>query len=184
MAQWQGVHYSDSDVLHMQQEAIRRVRQMQQRARQNLQEGVLPGGAPDIPAQPAPVQPSVPVQPPPPAQAVPPPPGQAAAPPGPGGGRGPSSPPPPPPGPSGGSPGLGNLGGLGERLGQLIEGGEQGQSICRLLDLLVQGSSPISEALSALGLDGERLLLLGLLLLLWNEQADRTLLLALGYLLL
>lgn len=173
MAQWQGVHYSDSDVLHMQQEAIRRVRQMQQRARQNLGEGIPPffEEAPDIPAQPpAPMQPS-------PSSPKP-----STAPPIQGARQGASSAPPPPQGMPSGSPGLGN--GLGGRLEQLLEGGEQGQSICRLLDLLLQGSSPISGALSALGLDGERLLLLGLLLLLWNEQADRTLLLALGYLLL
>ena len=42
MAQWEGVHYSDHDMLNMQQEAIRRVRQMQQRARQSIS-----GGAPD-----------------------------------------------------------------------------------------------------------------------------------------
>lgn len=176
MAQWQGVHYSDSDVLHMQQEAIRRVRQMQQRARQTLGEGAPPemgslpasAGTPDMPAQPTSASVSVfsPGQAAPPAQPV-------SAP---SQGRGAS--------PPGGSLGMGALGALGGRIGQLIEGGEQGQSICRLLDSLLQGDSPTAGALSALGLDGERLLLLGLLLLLWNEQADRTLLLALGYLLL
>lgn len=45
-------------------------------------------------------------------------------------------------------------------------------------------TDPITGILSKLNLDGETLLILGLLFLLYNEKADKTLLMALGYLLL
>lgn len=47
-----------------------------------------------------------------------------------------------------------------------------------------QSQDPITGILSKLNLDGETLLILGLLFLLYNEKADKTLMMALGYLLL
>ena len=64
-------------------------------------------------------------------------------------------------------------GGVGER-----------QGLGGLISSVVGENSPAARALEALGLDNERLLLLGLLLILMNEKADRTLLMALVYLLL
>ncbi|MCI8441628.1 MAG: hypothetical protein HFG27_03735 [Provencibacterium sp.] len=170
MAEWKGVHYSDHDMLNMQQEAIRRVRQMQQRARQSLSGGE--------PVSPSAERPSFP-----PAdkalegsknaagreadaqrQAV----ASRRAPPAEAASR-PASP----------------LGQLGERLGQLIQGTEgEKQGLGDMLSSVIGEHSPAARVLEALGLDNERLLLLGLLLVLLNEKADRTLLIALVYLLL
>ena len=185
MAQWEGVHYSDHDMLNMQQEAIRRVRQMQQRARQSLG-----GEGPSTGAQSLPVRDPAETAP----KAIQPQPaaaaqtmdtfGQASGANRPAGqnahmqslqgttGR-PQSPP------------AGGLGGIGEWLGHLWQGGTQEQpGGGGIIHSLLGENSPAAKALEALGIDNERLLLIGLLLVLLNEKADRTLLLALVYLLL
>ncbi len=51
-----------------------------------------------------------------------------------------------------------------------------------LPDLL--GGGKLNQLLAATGMDRDRLILLGLLLILWNDNADKKLLLALVYLLL
>ncbi|MCI8624624.1 MAG: hypothetical protein HFG26_13330 [Provencibacterium sp.] len=178
MAEWKGVHYSDHDMLHMQQEAIRRVRQMQQRARQSL-DGPSPADA---------VRTEAAYQPVPPAQRAPYP------------SAGTGSPirhtqalhsaggPPqhaPHAQPSllsqiGNSLGLGALGGKGAPTAN----GEESRGLGSLLGSIVGENSPAAKALDALGIDNERLLLIGLLLVLMNEKADRTLIIALVYLLL
>ena len=68
------------------------------------------------------------------------------------------------------------LSGLGERL--------ESRGLGSLLGSIVGENSPAAKALDALGIDNERLLLIGLLLVLMNEKADRTLIIALVYLLL
>ena len=48
----------------------------------------------------------------------------------------------------------------------------------------ISSNSKLSNILSAAGMDSDRLIILGLLLILWNDNADHLLLLALLYLLL
>lgn len=48
----------------------------------------------------------------------------------------------------------------------------------------ISNNSKLSNILSAAGMDSDRLIILGLLLILWNDNADHLLLLALLYLLL
>lgn len=186
MAQWEGVHYSDHDMLNMQQEAIRRVRQMQQRARQSLGGEGPPAGEQSMPVQ-GPAQPAMKAEQSRPAAAGQTPDtfGQASGASRPAGqgahmqspqGASPGRPQPPP---------AGGLGGIGEWLGHLWQGGTQEQpGGGGIIHSLIGENSPAAKALEALGIDNERLLLIGLLLVLLNEKADRTLLLALVYLLL
>lgn len=150
---WVGNRYDQHDLARMQEDAIRRVREMQERARraaQGIGASPLPDDredtaeTPDIPIE-------IPVSAPPPLFDEPDPPAS--------------------PRPSrthasshNQGPGLSTLfGGLSSLLN-----GDHGR---------------ISKVIEGLGLDGEQLLILGLLFLLWNEQADYTLMLALLYLL-
>lgn len=209
MADWKGVHYSENDMLHMQQEAIRRVRQMQRRSRTLANQGAgLPGEQAPAPAA---VPASLPEAPP----AVPrteqsggqsrQPHPNAAQPDSrqmrpPGGGSRPMPQNPQNPGGQGSllsqigqNFGLGNfslesigekLSGLGEKLGFGGNSESEGEGgLDGLLGNIIGESSPIGKVLAALNIDGERLLILGLLLVLMNEKADRTLLIALFYLL-
>ncbi len=207
MAEWRGVHVNDSDMLRMQQEAIRRVRQMQQRARRSVE-----GEPIDVEYQPVPSAPEPEPIPAPPFSAVTPPFTEAAfsagpapeennvpgeAPPREGTSSGTSRQDPfpgnrgtAPPGtssPSGspfsGSGPFAGLGSLGEKLSGLFGGASSGGHGSVLGEFLGE-DSPIAKVLEALHIDSERLLLIGLLLVLLNEKADRTLLLALVYLLL
>lgn len=190
MAEWRGVHVNDSDMLRMQQEAIRRVRQMQQRARRSVE-----GEPIDVEYQPVP---TVPQAPPEPAAQTPPAennvPGETPPYEGTSSGTSRQNPFPgnrgtAPPGtaaPSGspfsGSGPFAGLGSLGEKLSGLFGGASSGRHGSILNDFLGE-DSPIAKVLDALHIDSERLLLIGLLLVLLNEKADRTLLLALVYLL-
>lgn len=177
MADWKGVSYTEKDLLNMQQEAIRRVRQMQQRSRQTVQQAnaVIPPPMQDTV--------HIPVQGP--AQSAGEAPGGAASRHTPGGHPGGSA--------SGGTPSaqgggpVSNLlsqltGNLGIHLPQFGQG--EGKGLGNVISNFVGEDSPIGKVLDALNIDNERLLLIGLLLLLMNEKADFTLLVALFYLLL
>lgn len=196
MAEWNRVHYSDNDVLTMQQEAIRRVQQMQDRSRQtvnafntqypnsapqnNTQAGQSNFGAQPLPAQGAQTHHAAP--------------NFARAPHPAHNGRVDET----------GGP-LSFLSSLGSQitdtignLGSRAEGGEKGKGLLSggllsgglsgglgsIISSVVGEESPAGKALAALGLDHERILLIGLLLILMNEKADFTLLVALFYLLL
>lgn len=162
--------YSEGELLQMQQDAIRRVKQMQERAKVNLQAQQSDWNSPTIGQGQG--QPAVPVL-----QPIP------------QGGRGQNqnqnqnqgqrgmaprgspnqqwnngqqrSPAPAPPS-NAASGGLGSLGGLSS--------------------LLSGGSSPLSGLLGAIG--GDRILILLLMVVLLGEEGDQTLILALCYLLL
>ncbi len=163
MIQWKPASslYSSHDVERMQQDAVKRVREMQERSRRALSQQVEypsfvrpdPVREPE-PATASPVQGpglSVPVLEPV-AEEVPPPPSSHT--------HGPSE--------SSGhtsSPLGGLLGGLSGFLGG-------------------DGSGPVSRVMEALNLDNDKLLILMLLLILLNNHADRKLILALCYVLL
>lgn len=91
-----------------------------------------------------------------------------------------------PPQPADGAqPAQGASGALGSLLSFLGGGkdgaaGGLGEGVASALSAV---STPAQKVLDALGLDGERLIILMVLLVLLNEKADKTLLLALGYLL-
>lgn len=74
----------------------------------------------------------------------------------------------------------GPLGGLGGVIGSAVNGVTGG--LGRLLGTNGEEPSPISRVLDALNLDTERLIILVLALVLLNEKADYTLILALAYL--
>lgn len=140
---WQSNRYNNSDMLRMQQEAIQRVQDMQERARRAAQ-----GGGMRLPDTPAPMPQARPIQEPEPEPAPSPLPQAFPA--------------PPEPAP----------------------GHHQHNPLSDLLSSFSGGdSSPLVRLLNGLGLDGEQLLILGLLFLLWNEEADHTIMLALLYLL-
>lgn len=210
---------ADAGLLSLQQEALQRVRQMQQRARFAVEGG--PGGnTPPPSAQAAPASASFSQQ------------GESSQPPGaappnpsmPGGdaqrsgprqGFRPPGPPPPagqkPQRPSGAENILSQLFGGGARqqsrgqapgsppapgkqsgangLLDLIRGGLGGGEAAGLGDSLrgsiASASKPLSDLLDAFSIDGEKLLILLVMWVIFNERSDnKTLLLALGYLLL
>lgn len=250
MADWKGVHYSDGDMLRMQQEAIRRVRQMQRRAAQTVANATVTEAIPDpVSAKQAAssgrsgeeLYPGQTAHSPAYQHHSPPPGAQASYPSAPGhsspdqrysqpqnlsssSGTGSHAAPhhmnnthragnmPPgqgtyhhnqgnafSAGQGEGNPlsalfsGLGNglnmgsltekLGNIGDRLGLTGEKSEA-STTGNLLASVVGENSPIGKVLEALNIDNERLLLIGLLLVLMNEKADRTLIIALFYLLL
>ncbi|WP_143533596.1 hypothetical protein [Provencibacterium massiliense] len=179
MADWKGVSYTEKDLLNMQQEAIRRVRQMQQRSRQTVQQANAVISPPmqdtiHIPVQ-GPTQG--------PGNATPNAPGPQAA-----GANHPSG-----GGAHSGTAGTQSGGTVSSLLSQLTGnlgihlpqfGQGEGKGLGNVISNFVGEDSPIGKVLDALNIDNERLLLIGLLLLLMNEKADFTLLVALFYLLL
>lgn len=150
MAEWRGVSYNSSDMLRMQQEAIRRVRQMQQRARQSIEGQAPPGKAAGSPS------------------ALPWESASAAS-----DRRIP-----------GGAAPRRTSGGIGERLGDLLSGSAPHRDGGSIIRELLGGNSPAVRVLDALNIDNERMILIGLLLVLAGEETDHTLLIALVYLLL
>lgn len=169
-----GSNYSSKDLMRMQQEAVERVREMQERSRKALEnsggyteppasnrqespphrENNNSGGGPNFPTfARSPERPghpeqrySVPQEKP--VIQIP----QSRA------------------NPSGGLfSGGGPLGSLGSTIGSIFSGGENG---------------PISRVMDALGIDNDKILILILLFILLNNQADKKLILALCYILL
>jgi hypothetical protein len=64
-----------------------------------------------------------------------------------------------------------------------LTGGLGGNLSTTITDAISSVSSPLNKLLETLGLDGERLIILMLMLVIFNERGDKTLLLALAYLL-
>jgi hypothetical protein len=139
----------------MQQEALRRVREQQRRVRRALDAGTIPEPFP--PAESPPQEPAPP---------APPPPQQSA---------GYSSPQPP----------RRDLHTAIDSLLRREGGGESLSSLGRgLQDTIGQAARPVQELLDSLGIGGEELIILMVMYVIFREHGDKTLLLALGYLLL
>ncbi len=171
---WNSMNYSDNEVMRMQQDAMRRVKEMQQLSRDTVAgtNRRMAGDTHPPVHQPPPLIPSQ-FQPPP----VPPSQRQPQ--------HGPSVHMPTRSAPSrtvsstpsgggllSGLAGLGGIGGIGESLTSTIS------------DAISSVSSPVNKIMDALGINGEHLLILMVMFVVFNEQGDKTLLLALGYLLL
>ena len=140
--------YSDDDVMRMQQDAVRRVKEMQAKAQATLE--TVNREHPDPP--PPPRKPGSPQR---------------------------RQPPPPVPSP------VEQLKDLGQQVLPAVEDVLEGGSIADLINAFLpqDDDSAVGGVLKALKLDGEKILILGLLLFLMNAKADKTILLALFYLL-
>ena len=142
--------YSEDDVMRMQQDAVRRVKEMQAKAQSTLE--TVNREHPDPP--PLPRKPGPPRRRQPPPQPLPPSPAE-------------------------------QLKDLGQQVLPAVEDVLEGGSIADLIDAFLpkDDDSAVGGILKALKLDGEKILILGLLLILMNARADKTILLALFYLL-
>lgn len=138
--------YSDDEVMRMQQDAVRRVKEMQKKAQSTLEEAKR-----EYPNPPPPQKPGPPSR----QQSQP----QPSA--------------------------MEQLKGISQQVLPAVEDVLDGGSITDLINAFLPQSedSPAGGVVKALKLDGERILILGLLLLLMNAKADKTILLALFYLL-
>ena len=131
--------YSDDDVMRMQQDAVRRVKEMQAKAQSTLE--TVNREHPDPP--PPPRKPGPPQR---------------------------RQPPPPVPSP------VEQLKDLGQQVLPAVEDVLEGGSIADLINAFLpqDDDSAVGGVLKALKLDGEKILILGLLLFLMNAKADKT----------